>query len=308
MITEAFLSHDHGVDGANHRRVAEINQALRNRGLSTWFDSERIGRGAITREMINGIEHTTCMLVFTTVNYQNKVNGPSERDACRQEFDYARRVLTPSRMFPVVLEPAMLDTRQWRGVFAVLADRLYINCCSNDPVAFNNAMDEIVRKVRDLPPRGMNFHSALPFPSAPISVAPRGARVRVTSVSGKAGMLVDKIKFTYDDGTNNSWGSDGGEYVDLFPLSSNEVIVGIEGSKRAWASHPGRILLGSFRVTTNLGRQSPYMGNNNYSECGFYSLRVTEQNPIIEIIRDTGDFCPRIKSVRLLDGTIVHVN
>lgn len=38
LKTDVFLTHDWGVDQGNHRRVAEINKALKAKGLTTWFD------------------------------------------------------------------------------------------------------------------------------------------------------------------------------------------------------------------------------------------------------------------------------
>ena len=38
LKTDVFLTHDWGVDQANHKRVAQINTALKAKGLITWFD------------------------------------------------------------------------------------------------------------------------------------------------------------------------------------------------------------------------------------------------------------------------------
>mmetsp|Transcript_29549 Transcript_29549/g.42188 ORF Transcript_29549/g.42188 Transcript_29549/m.42188 type:complete len:392 (-) Transcript_29549:743-1918(-) len=44
LKTDVFLSHDWGVHGANHRRVAQINEELKAAGLVTWFDEVRLHR------------------------------------------------------------------------------------------------------------------------------------------------------------------------------------------------------------------------------------------------------------------------
>ena len=42
--TDVFLSHDWGTDNNvdNHARVAMVNHALKQRGLLTWFDQEKV--------------------------------------------------------------------------------------------------------------------------------------------------------------------------------------------------------------------------------------------------------------------------
>lgn len=44
--TDVFLSHDWGADNNvdNHARVAMVNHALKQRGLLTWFDQEKVIR------------------------------------------------------------------------------------------------------------------------------------------------------------------------------------------------------------------------------------------------------------------------
>ena len=40
--TDAFLTHDWGVTGDNHRNVAKINASLQELGVTTWFDEEQL--------------------------------------------------------------------------------------------------------------------------------------------------------------------------------------------------------------------------------------------------------------------------
>ena len=42
--TDVFLTHDWGVENGvdNHARVAMVNQALKKKGLLTWFDAEKV--------------------------------------------------------------------------------------------------------------------------------------------------------------------------------------------------------------------------------------------------------------------------
>mmetsp|Transcript_15949 Transcript_15949/g.23305 ORF Transcript_15949/g.23305 Transcript_15949/m.23305 type:complete len:141 (+) Transcript_15949:255-677(+) len=85
--TDVFLTHDWGVGQANHRRVAEINDALKEKGLITWFDTERM-EGDVREKMQQGIIHCKCVVVFITKNYMEKVASNNELDNCRLEFKY----------------------------------------------------------------------------------------------------------------------------------------------------------------------------------------------------------------------------
>eukprot|EP01040_Poterioochromonas_malhamensis_P014069 gene14069-biopygen3173 len=77
--THVFLSHDWGIDGNNHNRVKQVSEALKSRGLVTWIDEDRIVN-EIEGKIIDGIDHTECMLVFVTENYVRKVNGGNDKD------------------------------------------------------------------------------------------------------------------------------------------------------------------------------------------------------------------------------------
>lgn len=134
-------------------------------------------------------------------------------------------------------------------------------------------------------------------------------RAIVTAVGGVAGILTEMIVFEYSNRKSRSFGvqsdltSDGVHTVPNFVLEEGEVIIGIDGTIREWATHLGRSLLGGFRIHTSRGRYSPYMGNENYRERGRYEVTTTADNPIVGIIRGSGDFCPAIVAVELADGT-----
>ena len=72
----------------NHKRVSAINNALKEVGITTWFDDERM-YGNIVRQMTNGIDNARIVIAFITKDYINKVrgeggNGPS--DNCKVKF------------------------------------------------------------------------------------------------------------------------------------------------------------------------------------------------------------------------------
>lgn len=106
---DVFLSHDWGVDErgrSNHARVAAVNDALKRAGLVTWFDEERM-RGDIVRQMTEGIDRSSLVLVFVTRNYIQKVAGEGAygaNDNCKAEFDYACNRKGVERMVAVVME------------------------------------------------------------------------------------------------------------------------------------------------------------------------------------------------------------
>jgi hypothetical protein len=53
--TDVFITHDWGkeLDMDNHARVARVNDGLKNLGLLTWFDSEKM-KGNIKDQMTAG--------------------------------------------------------------------------------------------------------------------------------------------------------------------------------------------------------------------------------------------------------------
>lgn len=68
----AMLSHDWGVDGANHARVKEVNNILKSMGVRTWFDEEMLKRN-IKEEMAEGINMSTWVVAFITKRYIEKI-------------------------------------------------------------------------------------------------------------------------------------------------------------------------------------------------------------------------------------------
>ena len=74
-VTNVFLAHCWGKDGSgrdNHARVSRMNDKLKARGVTTWFDADRMV-GNIQQQMAEGIDSTCCMLIFITEAYHDKV-------------------------------------------------------------------------------------------------------------------------------------------------------------------------------------------------------------------------------------------
>jgi predicted metal-dependent phosphotriesterase family hydrolase len=62
--TDVFLSHDWGVNDANHKRVSRINDYLKANGIKTWFDEDRLGGGRLNSQLSQAIKYTSIAIVF----------------------------------------------------------------------------------------------------------------------------------------------------------------------------------------------------------------------------------------------------
>ena len=85
---DVFLSHDWSV----HDKVKRINESLKKCNLVTWMDDDERGlmHGSLIKAMTDGIDRSTCILVFVTQNYMEKVDGKGKyglNDNCKREFD-----------------------------------------------------------------------------------------------------------------------------------------------------------------------------------------------------------------------------
>lgn len=119
MLT--FASHDWGVDGANHARVARVVQTLRDtHSLEVWFDETHL-RGNLVSSMCKGIDDCVVFLVFLTRNYMNKVEAGGDEDNVRLEFMYA----PPEKMLVVRFDHDL--PARWSGpVGMYLNKNLYV--------------------------------------------------------------------------------------------------------------------------------------------------------------------------------------
>eukprot|EP00732_Lithocolla_globosa_P003276 Lithocolla_globosa_v1_NODE_2546_length_1958_cov_19.178140.p1 type:complete len:538 gc:universal NODE_2546_length_1958_cov_19.178140:1702-89(-) len=127
---DVFLTHDWGEDQLerdNHQRVSEINRRLKLRGVRTWFDEERM-TGAVDLRMTEGIDHSHFLLVFVTRRYQDKIKTDDDvNDNCKLEFKYGLVRKTAALVLPIVMEPCMHDSSQWRGPLgAYLGPQLHV--------------------------------------------------------------------------------------------------------------------------------------------------------------------------------------
>jgi hypothetical protein len=149
--THTFLSHDWGhasLNYLNHNRISCINRALRSRGLSTWFDEERI-INRIDEKIIEGLENTKTMVVFLTENYQGKIE--EESNYCSRELLLGLERLSSRRIIVVAMEEEMLNRRNWGNKlkFYLPADLLLFDLSMIRTKLDNNNIDYQVQAKMD---------------------------------------------------------------------------------------------------------------------------------------------------------------
>eukprot|EP01031_Cornospumella_fuschlensis_P025679 gene25679-31012_t len=149
--TDCFLTHDWGDDELgrnNHTRVSEVNDTLKEHGLVPWFDSDRM-EGNIMAQMCAGIDNASCVVVFITQRYMEKVGGANAQDNCKKEFNYAERRKTGDKMIPVVMEPRMRDTSQWSGpIGMVLGGQLYVDLSEDSK--WEAGIAQLVKTIKEM--------------------------------------------------------------------------------------------------------------------------------------------------------------
>ena len=189
---DVFLTHDWGTDGegrSNHARVSKLNEVLKSHGLVTWFDEERM-RGDIFAQMADGVDQSAMVVVFVTKNYITKVAGQGYRlgnDNCKYEFDYACRRRGVERMFPVVMEPSVMDTTTWTGaVGGKLGGKLYTDYTKDTDECLAKCVRDLLAELAHVqggPPRAPpppTTHAPPPPPPSPPPPSPSPPSARST--------------------------------------------------------------------------------------------------------------------------------
>lgn len=151
--TDCFLSHNWGDNHKNHHNVRIINDALKKRGLNTWFDENKID-GNIRYKMAEGIDNTKCVVVFITKEYREKVNSLDMKENCKYEFTYAMNQLGSQNMVPVVMETEMRLTNKWKGELgAALGSMLFIDLAKQDKMSkleLEKKYDELYKRIKNI--------------------------------------------------------------------------------------------------------------------------------------------------------------
>jgi len=144
--TDCFLSHNWGEKSMNHEKVKIINEALKQKGIKTWLDENKID-GNIRYKMAEGIDNTKCFIVFITREYRDKVNGIDMKDNCKYEFTYAMNQLGSQNMIPVIMEKEMRETNKWKGELgAALGSMLYVDFSVE--IEIEKKYDELYKRIR----------------------------------------------------------------------------------------------------------------------------------------------------------------
>lgn len=134
--------------------MAALNDALKARGLVTWFDSDRL-IGHVQQTMASDVENTECVVVFITATYRDKINGTDLGDNCLFEFNHAVQQSGPQKMVPVVMEAGMRNPRDWKGILgANLGTFLHVDMSGvkEGTPAFDAKVREIHERVAAIVP------------------------------------------------------------------------------------------------------------------------------------------------------------
>ena len=147
---DAFLTHDWGMDELNrdnHARVAKIHKILKHNGIETWFDADRLTGADIIQKITSGIDKSRKVVVCLTKNYVEKVNGTNESDFCKREFLYATKHKHLDNIIVLVMEPRMLEMKQWKGQLDfIVGSTLYIDMSTKEQMYDN--VDKLVERIK----------------------------------------------------------------------------------------------------------------------------------------------------------------
>lgn len=150
---DAFLTHDWGKDllgRDNHERVKIINELLKDNGVVTWFDNDRLRGHDMVNKIALGIDRSKKFVVFLTQRYVEKVNGKNPDDFCKREFLYGAKHKKVDKIVVVVMEESMLDTNSWSGQLDfIVGSTLYVDMTTDDKIRENigTLVDEINAEV-----------------------------------------------------------------------------------------------------------------------------------------------------------------
>jgi hypothetical protein len=158
-MRDCFLSHEFGNDcyGRNiHERVGRINQALKARGLITWFDESLPVPTEIAGHVATGINRSRSLVCFFTRGYLEKVVGNFPTEHSHIEFNYTLSKKHPDYIVPVVLEEALLNPATWPGnVGKALGTFQPVNFIDDNN--FEQKIEELYRRIVKISKSGENL-------------------------------------------------------------------------------------------------------------------------------------------------------
>jgi len=142
---DSFLSYNWGKNGSNREKVQRINDALKSRGIVTWFDSQGDMEGLLDSAMAEGIDNSSVIIVFLTSEYIRKCTIPD--DNCAKEFRFAMLRHGVLGIIPVVMEKSLLNQKTWRGTVGLnLGNSIYVDATKNAN-QFNEFVDELSNRI-----------------------------------------------------------------------------------------------------------------------------------------------------------------
>ena len=100
---DAFISYAWGTDSQGRwtrERAAVLSDALRERGLSSWFNTGQI-RDNMMATACEAIDRADIVVVCLTEQYVKRVNAEAD-DRCRIEFLYSLHSHSAKRIIPLV--------------------------------------------------------------------------------------------------------------------------------------------------------------------------------------------------------------
>jgi hypothetical protein len=149
IIYDVFLSHDWGVDeeGRNtHERVSRVNNALRKRGIKTWFDNNKL-EGPLRPDIETAISRSNCILIFVTKRYSDKIGRSGDR--CSAEFNFIIDHISSRSIQVVVMEKRMKMISNWgRRLSFEIGSVLYTEMLEDDSSVFELQCDQLTRRIK----------------------------------------------------------------------------------------------------------------------------------------------------------------
>ena len=153
-VTHAFFTYDWSIneDGSNNHEICKMIAAnLKAKGLIIWFDEDEM-HGDIRQAVADGIDNTSCVVVFITKRYVEKVGSGNTSDNCCFEFKCAHRKF----LLAVVMEDRMMENpASWMGIVGgAVGGNVFINMTEHkNPAVFEAKCDELASRIRQITDR-----------------------------------------------------------------------------------------------------------------------------------------------------------
>ena len=145
-VYDCFLAHEWGTPATRFQtndQVREIALKLQEANLRVWLHEFNLSED-LAQGILRGIESSKKTLVFITTRYLQRCEDPN--NICSKEFGAAVRK-SVNKVIPVVLEPALLDTRQWAKskVGYQLGHKVLVDFSTTEQIDAN--FDELVKRI-----------------------------------------------------------------------------------------------------------------------------------------------------------------